>query len=197
MDMDYPRIILLNGASSSGKTTLAKELLKKLGAPYFYYSSDHLVDSGMLAEVDRVNKDTDRSWNVLRPKFFDGFHRSIAAFAEAGLYLLVEHIVEYPEWLEDLVGFLNPFDVLYVGVYCPADEIDRRERRRGDRTIGEGRQHLDDGIHTWSGYDLTVDTFTHSTDENVDVILFHIESLCERETVFEKLYRKRILKKTE
>ncbi len=156
--MNYPQINLLNGASSSDKTTLAKELIRRLEPTYFYYSSDQLADSGILPEVDRANDDTARSWNVLRPKFFDGFHRSIAAFAEAGLFLLVKHVFECPGWLDDLVMLLSPFEVFYVGVMCPAEEIDRRETVRGDRAVGEGRAHLEAGIHTWSGYDLTVDS---------------------------------------
>jgi chloramphenicol 3-O-phosphotransferase len=35
-----------------------------------------------------------------------------------------------------------------IGVHCALDEIDRRERSRGDRTAGEGRSHIeDDRIH--------------------------------------------------
>jgi len=42
------RIILLNGASSSGKSTLAKALQQALPEPFLHVSSDHLVASGML-----------------------------------------------------------------------------------------------------------------------------------------------------
>jgi chloramphenicol 3-O phosphotransferase len=62
--MMFPHIILLNGASSSGKTTLARELIKVLPLPYFYYSSDQLVEAGVLPNVDRSNSDTLWSWNV-------------------------------------------------------------------------------------------------------------------------------------
>ena len=42
------RIIFLNGASSSGKSTLAKALQAALAEPFLHVSSDHLVASGML-----------------------------------------------------------------------------------------------------------------------------------------------------
>ena len=42
------RIILLNGASSSGKSTLARAMQQALPEPFLHVSSDHLVDSGML-----------------------------------------------------------------------------------------------------------------------------------------------------
>lgn len=42
------RIIFLNGACSSGKSTLAKAMQEALPAPFLHVSSDHLVASGML-----------------------------------------------------------------------------------------------------------------------------------------------------
>ena len=42
------RIILLNGASSSGKSTLARELQAELDTPFLYLSSDQLVDGGAI-----------------------------------------------------------------------------------------------------------------------------------------------------
>jgi chloramphenicol 3-O phosphotransferase len=183
-----PQIILLNGASSSGKTTLAHALLNDLPAPYLYYSSDQLVEAGVLSTVDRSTDDTPWSWNVIRPRFFSGFHRSIAAFAVSNR-LLVEHVVEYREWLDELVRLLSPFKVFYIGVFCPAEEVDRREAARGDRYTGEGRGHLDDGIHTWSDYDLEVDTHKVTPEENVRKILDAISRQGEGKTVFEILRR--------
>ena len=185
----FPRIILLNGACSSGKTTFCKALRKLLPLPYFHYSSDQLVDSGMLPELDRQTDNTPFSWNILRPRFFDGFHKSIAAFADSGAYLLVEHIVEYPEWFNDLVLLLSPYKVHYVGVMCPMEEMERRERLRGDRAIGEGRSHIEAGIHTWSGYDTVIDTAAVTPDENARKLISAIETLGSGETVFEMRFR--------
>ena len=44
-------------------------------------------------------------------------------------------------------------------MHCDLAEIDRRERDRGDRRIGEGRSHVEtDLIHTFGPYDFEVDT---------------------------------------
>ncbi|NPU99915.1 MAG: chloramphenicol phosphotransferase [Brevinematales bacterium] len=193
--MQFPQIILLNGASSSGKSTLAIELRKKLEMPYFYFSSDLLADSGMLPNVDRVNNDTWWSWNILRPKFFDGFHRSIAGFAASGIYLLVEHIVEYASWFDELVTLLNPYHVFYIGVICPVEEIERREHKRGNRRIGEGKSHIEDGIHTWSGYDIEVNTHSNTNEENVNTIIEGMKEMNPEESVFQKRYSRMNLKK--
>ena len=95
----------------------------------------------------------------MRPRFFAGFHRCLPALAEAGNDLIVEHVIEFPAWRDELDRLLAHLDVFLVGVHCDLDELDRRERARGDRRIGEGRGHLEeDLIHTFGPYDVEVDT---------------------------------------
>jgi chloramphenicol 3-O-phosphotransferase len=72
---------------------------------------------------------------------------------------IVDHVIEFRTWREDLARLLNDLDVFLVGVHCDLAEIDRRERSRGDRRIGEGRSHVEaDLIHTFGPYDLEIDT---------------------------------------
>ena len=152
------RIIFLNGASSSGKSTLAKAMQQALPEPFLHVSSDHLVASGMLP----ARRDPDGPfvwWQQMRPRFFDGFHRCLPALAAAGNDLIVEHIIEFRAWREYLAALLDGLDVFLVGVHCDLAEIDRRERDQGDRRIGEGRSHVEtDLIHTFGPYDFEVDT---------------------------------------
>ena len=75
----------------------------------------------------------------MRPHFFEGFHNCLPALASAGNNLIVEHIVETAEWMERLLRLLEPFDVYFVGIHCPLEELERREKARGDRRIGEAR----------------------------------------------------------
>lgn len=184
---NLPDVILLNGASSSGKSTFARALQIALPRPYFNYSSDLFVDGGMLPAIDRTTPDTFVSWNVIRPKFFQGFHRSIPAFVSAGNRVIVEHVVEFGRWLDELVQLLSGYSVFYVGVTCPVSEIDARELRRGNRYIGEGRSHIEDGIHTWSGYDLMIDTHAQSIEQNVAKVLAALGSFNAHESVFSRL----------
>jgi chloramphenicol 3-O phosphotransferase len=150
------RIILLHGASSSGKSTLARAIQVQLDEPFLHLSSDQMV--GMLPE----RRDADGPfawWTGLRPPFFHGFHRCIPAFALTGNDLVVEHIIELAAWRDELAELLRGLDVFLVGVHCDLDTLDRRERERGDRRIGEGRAHVEvDGIHTFGPYDHEIDT---------------------------------------
>ncbi|MFG6200367.1 chloramphenicol phosphotransferase CPT family protein [Nonomuraea sp. JJY05] len=152
------RVIILTGASSSGKSTLAKTLQRSLDEPFLYVSSDQFVASGMLPER-RDHEGPFSWWQEMRPRFFKGFHRCLPALAGAGNDLIVEHIIEFPTWREELSQLLADFDAFLVGVHCDLAELDRRERERGDRRIGEGREHVEvDGIHTFGPYDYEVDT---------------------------------------
>jgi chloramphenicol 3-O phosphotransferase len=165
------RIIFLNGASSSGKSTLAAALQDALNEPFLHVSSDHLVAVGMLPRR-RDDCGPFDWWHQVRPRFFAGFHRCIRALADAGNDLIVEHIIEFPAWRRDLADLLAGLDVYLIGVHCDVEEIDRRERARADRLIGEGRTHLTvDRIHTFGRYDLDVDTTTAITSALVTSIL--------------------------
>jgi chloramphenicol 3-O phosphotransferase len=150
------RIILLHGASSSGTSTLARAIQAQLDEPFLHLSSDHMV--GVLP-TRREDSGPFAWWTGMRPPFFHGFHRCIPAFAVTGNDLVVEHVIELPAWRDELAELLRGLDVFLVGVHCDLDEIDRRERARGDRRVGEGRSHVEhDGIHTFGPYDFEIDT---------------------------------------
>ena len=161
MDQRLGRIILLNGTSSSGKSTLALPLRSALEPSFHYYASDQLGDAGFRPSDPQVRT----AW---RESFFHGFHASIAAFASAGLDLLVEHIVEEQSWADTLTQLLARFDVFWVGVHAPVAEIIRREGTRGDRRIGEALEHLK--THSFCKYDIEVDT-TAPIESNVGAIV--------------------------
>jgi len=161
------KIIFLNGASSSGKSTLAAALQAALPEPFWHYSIDHLAEAKVLPR-DRI-RNGEFPWSGLRPAFFEGFHRTLPALAEAGNNLIVEHIVETREWMDRLIDLLNPFDVFFVGVHCPLPELERRERGRGDRPVGDARQDFAIA-HTFGCYDFEVDT-TDRLDQSVAAIM--------------------------
>ena len=165
------RIILLNGASSSGKSALAAVLQAALDEPFLHVSSDRFVAAGMLPPRREDGGPFDW-WHQLRPRFFAGFHRCLPAFAEAGNDLIVDHVIEFRSWRAELARLLAGLDVFLIGVHCDPEELDRRERRRGDRRAGEGRAHLTiDQIHTFGPDDLDIDTTAGVTPDLVQDII--------------------------
>lgn len=145
------KIILLNGASSSGKSTLARALQEQLPLPFWHYSIDHLRAANVLPD-DRI-RSGEFPWSGMREPFFDGFHRTLPAIAAAGNNLIVEHIVETREWMIRLLRLLAGLDVFFVGLHCPLAELGRRELARGDRRVGEARADHE-VVHTFGRYDF-------------------------------------------
>ena len=175
-------IILVNGTSSAGKSTLCKALKNAIGEPFWYMASDQFIEVGMAPT--RKDKGGDFDWGVLRPKFFDGFQRVLPAFAAAGNDMIVEHIVESQNWMDDLLKLLHGFDVFFVGVHCPLEEAEKRERERGDRQTGEAHYHMK--THDCCFYDFEVDS-TEPAGDNAERIIRAWRQR-ERPSAFERMY---------
>lgn len=169
----YGQIIFLHGPSSSGKSTTAEALREIIELPFWRISIDHLRDAGVLP--DARMKRGDFRWSDLRAPFFDGFHRSLAAYAGAGNNLIVEHILDTPGWADELKRLLAPYDVFFVGLHCDLDELQRREAIRGDRPIGSAEQDFL-SVHNGRRYDLEIDSHRESASTNAQRILSGLRS---------------------
>ncbi len=161
--MTYGKVIFLNGASSAGKSSLAKAVQRLIDEPFWHVSSDQFVEARLLPQ--RRTEGGEFAWATMRPRFFRAFHRCLPAIASAENNIIVEHVIEFESWMRELVHLLASFDVFFVGVHCPLHELERRERERGDRMIGEARDHLE-VVHTFGPYDYEVDSTTASPDEH-------------------------------
>ncbi|WP_405583813.1 chloramphenicol phosphotransferase CPT family protein [Streptomyces sp. NBC_01190] len=148
------RIVFLNGTSSSGKSSIARELLNVLDDGVFFHMA---VDDFNAMRTKRALEAEELDAALRRTRM--GFHRSIAAMAEAGNDIVVDHVLSEPWRLLDCLTVLRPENVLFVGVRCPLDELTRREQLRGDRPPGlAAYQHT--RVHAHGDYDLECDTST-------------------------------------
>ena len=161
------KIIFIHGASSSGKSTLARAIQTQIGEPFWHVSIDHIRDSGMLP-MERFRRG-DFHWREYRDSFFEGFHRSLVAYASAGNNLVLEHILEEPDWASDLALMFQPFDVFFVGLHCDLDELVRRETLRGDRRGGSAADDFH-RVHKGQRYDLQLRAGLTTADYTAQVI---------------------------
>jgi len=161
-------IVLLNGTSSSGKTTLAKALQRALPDPYLHLGIDTVVfalpgrwlDVPLWHEVflyRGADPELEITAGPLGDKLVKALHRMVAAAAAAGWDVLVDHVLLDPRWVADAVDVLGGHPLLCVGVRCQLQEVLRRERQRRDRTLGQARAHFD-VVHAHVRYDVEVDT---------------------------------------
>ncbi|GAA0518112.1 chloramphenicol phosphotransferase CPT family protein [Deinococcus depolymerans] len=148
-----PALILVNGASSAGKTTLCRALRDVLPGVFLHFSLDFfLFDTSALPRTPQGRL---RDWPTLRPRVFEGFNRCLPALLDAGNDLVVDYIIETPQMWAQLSGLLRGYDVFLVGLECPVEELERREQARGDRGVGDARRDALT-VHTFTRYDLTL-----------------------------------------
>ncbi|MDZ4288273.1 MAG: AAA family ATPase [Prosthecobacter sp.] len=162
--MNRASAIFLNGTSSSGKTILATALQRAMPEPTLYVSNDKFI----FMTPEHVLKD-----NALRPKvllpLMSAFHRSLPIIASCGFPMIIDHVIERKDWMDEIATALTGIQVYFVKVSCPLDELERREQARGDRQIGFARMQLD-LVHNFCGYDAEVDTHQSSVDQNVETL---------------------------
>jgi len=180
--MDKGNIIILNGVSSSGKTTLAKTLQERLSQPYFHMD----VDAFCLMSPEKFNVD-DYS---LQHKFVSNMYHVVKLFSDMGFNLVVPCVfLEGYGFLEKCVTLLHEYPVLFVHVTCPAEELRCREIECGDRKIGSAEVMLPMLIPQ-DIYDITVDTYSFSVEECADRIIESLE-YPEKHTAFKTLWLQR------
>lgn len=163
------RVVVLNGTSSAGKSTLASGLQDRWPGP--------LLDAGLdrhLAMLPRryMNQawsevfgyEYDEHGSILRVvpgpvshRLVVGLHRAAAAHALAGFDVVVDHVLLLPRWVRDLRTAMTGLDVTMVGVRCGEPVLSQREAARRNRTLGQAAAQLHD-VHAHLAYDLEVDT---------------------------------------
>ena len=180
--MTQGKIILLNGASSSGKSSIVKELQTILSEAYleagidkflFMLPNDYLMKAHLWHQVIGYEK---RENGELLPKVGDhghqlmrGMHRAIAALAQAGNNVVADHVLLDKLWLDDCQAVFDGFEVLFVGIMCPLEVLEAREKGRGDRTLGQAKGQAGI-IHQNCIYDIEVDTSQLSAAECAEQI---------------------------
>ncbi len=144
-------IIFLNGTSSSGKSSIAKELLRILDEPYFHMPVDafHAMRTRREVAPEDLPDLLRRTWM--------GFHRAVAGMAAAGNNVVVDHVLSEDWRLPDCLGLFSARDVVLVGVRCSMEELQRREQTRGDRPAGLAARQFQQ-VHAHELYDVECDT---------------------------------------
>lgn len=165
MNKKDPTIIFLNGASSSGKTTIAKAIKSISNQNLLHLSIDQLIDKNkdMLEYVDSSH--------------LSGFHKSIVAYHEAGNNIIVDHTLLKGEWYMECADLLRNKKAYFIGLDCPLDELNSREKVRNDRPEGTAEHQLSK-VHHNGSYDLRLDTSELNPEACAKEILTFIESSC-------------------
>lgn len=183
-------ILLLNGASSSGKTALARALQRGWAGPLLHLGIDTAVAMlpanyvGMgpkASEGIEFYADADEQGPVMRIRYGAvgrQIEQSLAHMAQTlaqdGHDLVLDLVILDLTTLRCFVQALHAERVYFIGVTCDLVVLEARELARGDRFLNSARpQHA--AVHTAPRhYDLIVDTTRAGPYELAQRILTHI-----------------------
>lgn len=175
------RVIILNGVSSVGKTTLAKAIQHASTTDFLHVSMDAFV--AMVPD----NREAYPGWFPVEQaqtpegaltritsgprgaRLLEGMRTTIAQLADSGFDVIVDEVCK-ADIVADFRARLADHALHLVKVTANLPAIEQRERERGDRLIGLAREqamHLHDGI----AYDQKVDTGEHSPEDCAQQIL--------------------------
>jgi len=158
------QIVLLNGPSSSGKSTLSKALQscieKSTGAHYEIVSID---DHMKLREDEKIYEDDvyEISADICNTALA---HLSLAPG------VIIDHVITSERIFWELKEMLHGYKLLLVQVTCPLEVLLQRETARKNRHIGSAESSYT-YLYPKEGYHLTVDTHQMSSEECAAKIL--------------------------
>lgn len=163
------QVILINGGSSSGKSSIARELQAILPDPWLAFGIDDFVDA-LPRRLTESNGLTDSSGGIefgqdgkidVGPEFsrLESLWRTgIGAMTRAGAKIIIDDVfLGGPHSQRRWRTTLSDLTVLWVGVRCDPEVAAARERARGDRPVGMAREQAV-LVHRDVDYDLEVDT---------------------------------------
>jgi len=172
--MSYGKVnsiaIVLNGASSSGKTSIALAIQRLSKTPILHAPLDTFTDMFHWPAIpDPETKRECHRFGVAN------FHAALPILASSQFPVVVDHVFCEHAWFDDCVKALKGKRTYFIGVRCPIATLEEREKARGDRNLGMARSQVDH-VHLRKPYDLEVDTSVKSAKECAAAILEFVEN---------------------
>lgn len=175
-------VVVLNGTSSSGKTSIGRCLQGLLGRNWLLLGVDDLIrvmpwqdprdpESTLAIASDGTVTVADEFRSVE-----DAWYKGLAAMARAGAGIIVDEVFLGGEKSQArLRAAMEGVRVVWVGVHCDPDVAEERERHRPDRVPGMARRQAET-VHAGVVYDLVVDTADASPEECARAIASYVTS---------------------
>lgn len=183
------QIIYINGASSSGKTTLAHALQEAFSHPFLHIGIDQVIgmmpdklnnwEGGHAAQGFSWKKSIDESGNLIHEiqagpfaqKMVQSLKEIVLTLAKMGHNMIIDDVAFGNAEIDSWRKALQEYKVLWVGIKAPLPLLEEREKQRGNRMHGSARaQHFQ--VHNDVQYDLEFDT----ADKPLEAIVKAINS---------------------
>lgn len=185
-------VVLMNGTSSSGKTSISIELLNQKEILFHHLSVDDFIKDFFKSKFSDIEPTREVDDQVVAQIMFDPlislYYSTIKLFSEMGLNVIVDTVIENDKWFNECLDVFSDQPILFVGVICSKEELIRREQTRGDRKIGLAASQFNK-VYSIDEYDLEVNTEELKPIECAEKILNFIKSNKEY-SVFKKLSKR-------
>ena len=159
-------IVILNGVSSSGKSTLAKMIQDRSGFPFYRLD----IDDFILMAPEKFNDYDNKDFSV-QFKFSSKFFHVVKLYSDLGFDLIVPYMFfKKSESLLEFKELLCGYPLLIVNIYCPVDELQRRENVRRDRKIGSASEQLA-LLETEFPNSISVNNYETTSENCADIII--------------------------
>lgn len=183
-------IILLNGTSSAGKTTLARILQQRYDGVLLLYGVDTMVQGAFPLKCDEPPWDEHAIQLELSEQdgspvaklqvspYMYPVYRSAVQFYQLlsaqGYDLIVDELLFDAHRIDPYFDLLANETVHFIGVQPDREVVVQRERERGDRIPGLAAGLYDEVYHPLFEYDLLLDTGRLTAEQAADQLLSHL-----------------------
>ncbi len=144
-------VILLNGPSSSGKSTLAAALRMLIEAECGQRFPVVSIDDFMKLRKDETIYEDDVY------EISGEMCEACLAALETHEGVIIDHVITSERIYDQLWEMLGEYRVFPVRISCPLEILERREKARGDRCLGSAKASFE-YLYPKDGYELIVDT---------------------------------------
>lgn len=178
--MEKGSIIWLNGTSSSGKTTIGK-LVQKLAVNHFFYISHDIVNEMNDGKRLNLNFTAFESENAIILAYMAKMISDLGYCVIADSVFLNNPEIQSQDVIYKTAEILKDSPAFLIKVECPADELGIRERRRGDRHIGQAIAQLNDLVPQQdSEYDYVLHNYGKPAEDHALELLNRLPLLNSR-----------------
>lgn len=133
-------------------------------------------NSKRVAELEELVRDLGKEDEEVKQKskkmaneVISGYHSSISMGIRQGIDYILDHVLWWPSIVDNCITALAPFDILFVGVYCPLEILKQREIARGDRAEGIAEIQFPH-VHKGKKYDIEIHTDKNNPYECAAII---------------------------
>ena len=159
-------IVILNGVSSSGKSTLAKIIQDRSAFPFYRLD----IDDFILMAPEQFNDYDNKDFSV-QYKFASKFFHVVKLYSDLGFDLIVPYMFfKNSESLLEFKELLCGYPLLIVNICCPVGELQRRENVRGNRKIGSAAEQLK-LLETEFADSIAVNNYEKTNENCADIII--------------------------